>query len=192
MARDMVDGNYVEAAIRRLGHYRAVRAQELAEQDGIPGSYLLALGLRETGLKNIRGGGTLAGNTWTPATAPINQDDALHMMPAVKAGTWGPVVKGKNAADPGFVPRYTDSLRFTLAHMQAAMTYGAENGVRERDLLRFAVAAHNAGAGGALKGYKEGNVDKYTTHGDYSAWVLQARGRVVQFLNNNPDWIYEP
>lgn len=205
MARAMVNQKYLDARMRELGHYRVVRAQEIAEEEyGIPGSYLLALGLRETGDRNIRGGGTFdENNKWIPATDPKQQDVGwlqisqhwheanLRHMPGVKEGTWGPVVKDKTAASPGYVPRYTDSLRYTLDEFEAAEEYARANGVPENQQLRFAIAAHNAGKGGAMSGWREGNVDKYTTHGDYSAWVIEAQKKVENFLNRHPNWKWE-
>ena len=42
-----------------------------------------------------------------------------------------------------------------------------------------AVAAYNAGAGGAIKGFAGGDVDANTAHGDYSADVMARRDAVA-------------
>lgn len=204
----------VRDALRRLGHYRVVRAQEQVENpdgheegywvdDGLRGSHLLALGLRETWGRNIEGGARLNdAGTWVPEWDPARMDVgwlqisrryhalSLEAMPGVAAGTWAPIVTGKNANDSGFVPRFTDSLRYTILEMRTAIRYAETHSVPASARIRFAIVAHNAGVGGAMKGYQDGNFDKYTAGGDYSAWVLDARKKVVVFLNNNPDWVY--
>lgn len=198
----------IESALKGLGHYRCVRAQELVEgfgsaTDGLLGSHVLALGMRETWGRNIEGGAMLVDNKWVRETDPTHMDvgwlqisrryhaDALKGMPGVKVGTWEPVVKGKTANDSGYAPRYSDSLRFTEQELRDAMAYAVTNKVKKADRVRFALAAHNAGKGGALSGYKAANVDKYTAMGDYSAWVLEAQKLVSRFLTRH-DWIWTP
>jgi hypothetical protein len=41
--------------------------------------------------------------------------------------------------------------------------------VREADLLKLALSAYNAGAGGALAGYRKGDSDSRTTGHDYGS-----------------------
>ncbi|MEJ7824928.1 MAG: hypothetical protein WKF48_05840 [Solirubrobacteraceae bacterium] len=193
----------VAAALKQLGRYRVVRAQVVAhegEPDGISGSLLLALGLRETGLRNIEGGAKLVDGRWRPEDDPARKDVgvfqisrryhslALGRMPGVLAGTWGPVVDAKSAASDGHCPRYEESLRYTLAEIHEALAYGADRGVSGPDLPRFAVAAHNAGVGGAIDGYRAGDVDKTTTGGDYSAWTLRHRAKINAWLVAHPNW----
>ena len=60
--------------------------------------------------------------------------------------------------------------------------FALEHNVKPQELLPFAVAAHNAGNGGALRGYQEGDVDKYTTGGDYSADVLVRAAQAEAWL----------
>lgn len=195
----------VDEALRRLGHYRVVRAQEQADLvPGIVGGWVvLALGLRETWGRNIQGGAKQdATGRWVAETDPTRMDvgwlqisrryhpEALQKMPGVLNGTWSPVVHGKTANDGGYVPRFTDALRFTVAQMEAAITYGRTYGVAEGDLRRFAVAAHNAGTGGAIRGYQKGNVDMFTAGADYSSWVMDARKRVGRWLSAHPTWQY--
>lgn len=193
----------VGKACANLGRYRVQRAQIVAKEgvpDGISGATVLALGLRETHLTNIEGGAKLVDGKWVAETDPNRMDvgvfqisrlwhkPTLAQMPGVKAKTWGPVVDGKTAADGGHCPRYEESLRYTIESMQEAIAYAGDKGVTEAEQVRFAIAAHNAGQGGALRGYREGNVDKYTTGGDYSAWVIRHRTLVNRWLAQHPNW----
>lgn len=196
-------------ALARLGAYRVRRAQTVAAEgkpDGISGALVLALGMRETWGRNVQGGAKYDAvkKKWV-ALDPSNPDDAAKMdvgwtqinrgyhyrtllqMPAVASGTWGPVIEGKNPVNAGYVPRFEEALRFTVNELQEAVAYGHDHGVM--DPVRYAVAAHNAGMGGALRGEKEGSVDKYTANGDYSEWVMAAKSQVNQWLGKHPNWI---
>lgn len=202
----LVTNKQVDDALRRLGNYRVVRAQEEATKiEGIIGGWVvLALGLRETWGSNIEGGAMLDPVTkrWVPETNPLKMDvgwlqisrryhyDALKNMLGVASRSWGPVVSGHTAMDAGYVPRFTDALRFTIKEMEEAVTYGAAHGVPYRHLRRFAVAAHNAGIGGALRGYNAGNIDMNTAGGDYSYWVMDARLKIRAWVSAHPNWMY--
>lgn len=201
---DLATPQQIDAALKRLGHYRVVRAQEQAEliPGAIGGWIVLALGLRETWGRNIEGGAQLENGRWVPETDPRRMDvgwlqisrryhaDALKEMPGVKAGTWSTDVAGKTANDGGHVPRFTHALRFTVDELERAIAFGQREGVPRDQLRRFAVAAHNAGQGGALRGHQAGNVDRYTAGGDYSAWVMDARKKVGAWLEQHPNWTY--
>lgn len=191
-------------ALARLGNYRVLRAQQVAnagDPDGISGALLLAFGMRETWLRNIEGGAKLVDGRWVPETDPSRMDvgwtqisrryhrDALDLMPGVKTGTWGPVVPMKTAAEAGFVPRFEEALQFTLRELHESIAFAEDHGVAEADRIPFAGAAHNAGQGGALQGYRAGDVDKFTAGGDYSAWVLAARKVINRWLGTHPNWL---
>lgn len=198
----------LDAALRRLGSWRVKRAQEQGELiPGVIGGWvILALGMRETWGRNIEGGARYdeARRLWVPETDPLRMDvgwlqisrryhlDALAAMPGVRVGTWAPMVDGHTAAEKGYVPTFTHALRFTVAEMERAIVYGSTHGVPEGQLRRFAVAAHNAGQGGAMRGFREGNVDKYTAGGDYSRWVMDARKKIGAWLNAHPSWQFTP
>lgn len=49
-------------------------------------------------------------------------------------------------------------------------------------MLRFAVAAYNAGAAGALAGLEEGDVDGRTTGRDYSKDVFARKAAIARIL----------
>lgn len=211
----MAEADVIGRSLANLGNYRVKRTQEVAKQgvsDGISGSLLLALTLRETWGKNVEGGAKpnpdpvdAKQHPWV-ALDPHNPEDALKMdvgafqinrgfhkdalkkMPGVRVNTWGPVVRGKSPYDPGFVPRFEEQLQFTIDEMREAQAFGRDNHVPEKELPRFAIAAHNAGAGDALRGFKEGDVDKYTAHGNYSADILNKRTEVNHWLNAHPNW----
>jgi hypothetical protein len=186
------------------------------QPDGIAGKHLLALGMGETLLQNILGGlkwvaspsGTqtrlgekgnwVALNPNDPAEAKLMDvgvfqisrryhSATLARMPGVAAGTWGPVISGR-ADIANYVPRFEDSLQFTITGLHEAAAYGEDMGVPENILPRFAVAAHNAGWGGALKGWREGDVDKYTALGDYSKSVWETAKLVDRWLYDHPNW----
>lgn len=192
----------VQDALSGLGNYRVLRAQDVAgigTPDGISGSLLLALGMRETWLRNVEGGATMLDGRWVPETDPHRKDvgwtqisrlwhsDALRLMPGVVAGSWGPVVARKTAADGGYVPRFEEALQFTLHELHESVAYALDF-VPDGDVIRVAVAGHNAGIVGAVDGYRRGNPDLHTTGGDYSAWVLAARAKVNQWLAAHPHW----
>lgn len=194
----------VGACLRRAGHYRVIRAQVVGAEgapDLISGITVLAMGLRETKLLNVNGGATWdkVAQRWVESP-PEEQDGGvfqisrvhhptdLKRMPGVAEGTWGPVIEGVTAFTPGYCPRYEDSLQFTILEMREAIAFAEDSGVRDADWLRFAIAAHNGGKGGALRGYREGDVDKYTALGDYSEWVLAHAKLIRSWLNQHGRW----
>ena len=62
------------------------------------------------------------------------------------------------------------------------MRFARSNGVPEAKVLRFAVAAYNAGAAGALAGLEEGDVDGRTTGRDYSKDVFARKAAIALIL----------
>lgn len=205
----------VEDCLVRLGNYRVRRIQTVAlegEPDGISGALLLAFGLRETLLQNIIGGLAYVnpenlkerwptdrkGGIWVPEWDPARQDvgvfqisrlwngAALRRMIAVQTGTWGPVIDGKSAYDAYAVPRFEDSLQFTLSLLHEHMAMADDAGVDELDeRVDIAIAAHNAGFSGALAGWRLGDVDRNTAQHDYVKWVKEHRTKVNRALNTD-------
>lgn len=193
----------VGGALANLGNYRVLRVQQIAHEgspDHVGASTMLAVGLRETLLRNLEGGAVFVDGRWVAQPDPAKRDvgftqisrvyhrAALADMPGVKCGTWKPLVSGKTAADDGYCGRFSDEAFYTRDELRTAEHYGATHGVADRDLTRFIIAAHNAGSGGALRGYREGDVDRYTTGGDYSAWCLRHVGKIHRWLNDHPNW----
>jgi hypothetical protein len=197
----------VEFALRNFGKTRCLRTQQLAAENGrrrLSGPLLMAIGMRETWLRNILGGAVRdASGKWVPEPDWRRQDagalqiskryhaDALKGMRAVKAGTWYPSIEGKTAYDEGMVPMFSDAVPFVLASMGYALDLAKQNGVKPEDRQRFVAAAHNAGTGGALMGWRAGDMDRNTAGGDYSAWVMDAIVKVEVFLLKHPNWLYD-
>lgn len=181
---------YVETSLKNLGKYRVYKTQTVAaegENDGIYGVHLLALGLRETGLRNINNAaGTDRGcfqisDRWHP--------EWLKAHAGCPVGTWWPE-EGKTAYDKGYCPRFSDAVRYAVRLLQDGLEYASDMGVPEKDWVRFALASYNCGLGGARAGWREGNVDKYTTGGDYSKWVLLKVPEIRDWLKAHPNWRY--
>lgn len=208
MPQAFLTDSQVDGALARLGQYRVLSAQKAAalDNDGVGGHHFLALGLREvgTGHWNIEGGAKLEGGRWVAEDDPRMMDvgwcqisrrwneNALRAMPGVRVRTWKPVVDGKSAYDSGFVPRFNDARDFLVKELRASRAFGLRAGVAIDDLPRFVLAAHNAGMGGALRGYREGDVDRFTANSDYSAWIVHTSKQVYRWLRAHPGWRYEP
>lgn len=145
---------------------------------------MLALSSREADLLNV--------------TSPTNDRGAFQIsmashaadlmhMPAVEDGTWGPIIVGATAADDGMVPMLSAGAVFAMQKLKSDRDFGISQGVPKNLQLRFALASYNAGRVGALKGFKEGDVDLHTTGGDYSADVLE-RWKVIAPLIAEWGW----
>lgn len=187
MASDFSEAT-VAKALSTLGHYRVIAAQEAAAEgppDGISGALLLALGLRESRLANISNAAKTDKGCFQISVT--YHERFLRSEPGCPEGSWQ-AVAGHNAAEPEYVPRYTPALNYAIAMLKSATSYAAGIGVPEKDRVRFAVAAYNAGQGGAKRGWQEGDVDRYTTGKDYSAWVLRHRTIVHRWIEAHPNW----
>jgi hypothetical protein len=183
-----------------FGNYRVLRSQQLCEaNENFPHpSTAMALGLRETGLANIDGGAVMENGVWVRTftdrgcfqIAESEARDWLKSVPGCPEGQWGPKA-GHNALEPHYCPRFTDALEYTIREFNGHRRQAEENFVASKDLERFCVAAHNAGFTGALNGYREGNVDKNTALGDYSAWVLKYAKVIHNWVVAHPHWVYD-
>lgn len=200
---DPATDEQIHQTLVRLNKTRVQRVQQVANlgaPDGISGPLLLAVCARETWGRNIEGGARLVNGVWVAEDRFDFQDvgafqisrhyhfDALARMPGVKTGTWGPTVRNADAAMSGYVPRFADGLAFTLAELHESIAFAEDHEVPERDRPAFSIAAHNRGQEGALQGYEDGNVDKLTAGGDYSAWCLAARTKINHWLGLHPGW----
>lgn len=182
-----------------FGNYRVLRSQQLAEDTFLHPSILMALGLRETGLTNICGGAKLVNGVWVQAftdrgcfqisdQVPANAK-WLASVPGCNNGSWSPQA-GFTAFSTLHCPRFSDAVVYVLKEFEENKSQAALAGVRANDLVRFCVAAHNAGFEGALEGYRAGNVDQNTAHGDYSAWVLKYATIIHNWVVEHPNWVY--
>jgi hypothetical protein len=203
---DLMSESQVAYCLKRLGNYRVKRVGEVLEElkkpTRITQAIQLALGLRETGLLNIEGGAIYDSRLkkWVKQPNPMLRDvgpfqisrhwhlTALRKMPGVKEGSWGPVVNGKTAGDAGFCPRWEESCDFAAETLVGNENYADDLAVAKTQQVQFAIAAWNAGRGGAKEGWRAGNLDKYTTMGDYSEWVLHHAKIVSQWLADHPNW----
>jgi hypothetical protein len=130
----------------------------------LPAALLLAIASQETDMNDVVGDGG-------HGRGLFQIDDRSHRAFLARNGAAGPAGKPPVPA----AARYAaDLLRWNHDH-------GVRSGVREADRLKFMLSAYNAGAGGALTGYREGDSDRRTTGGDYGKSVL-ARWAVFQSL----------
>jgi len=178
----------VAKALTRLGHYRVTTAQYVALEgppDDISGSLLLALGLRESLLQNINN--KAQSDKGCFQITERYHGAFLRSEPGCPEGTWIGV-PDHSAFEDGYCPRFTPALHYALSMLQQARMYALRNGVTGDDVIRFAIASYNAGLGGAIEGYRAGDIDLKTTGGDYSAWVIEHRTLINRWLNDHPNW----
>jgi hypothetical protein len=189
-------------ALARFGNYRVLRTQQLAEPTFFHPSVLMALGLRETGLRNICGGAKLENGKWVQAftdrgcfqiSEQVSDERAwLSATPGCPNGQWEPAPGETGPAlRVMHVPRFTYAAIFVLGGAEVNRAQAIKADVNMADLLRFCVAAHNAGFTGALNGYRNGNVDENTAHGDYSATVMATAPLIHTWVQEHPAWIYK-
>lgn len=193
----------INDALAHLGNWRVLHTQEACyPYKPIPASVMLALGFRESGLKNICGGAVLQNGVWVQSytdrgwlqiSATIDREAKwLAKQEGCGNGYWSPASPPVNALTEMHVPRFSPALDFTKATMLEDMAFAANANVPPADRLRFAVAAHNAGPTGALAGYREGDVDKHTAGGDYSAYVFATAPLIHDWIVGHPNWSYKP
>lgn len=174
-------GRAIYAQLDRFGQERIETVINAFKGTPFRARVALGLGSRETLLQNIVGGGYFdEKKVWhtTGRDRGVFQisDDYHHEWltthKGCKSGYYLPE-PGHNASEVDYVPTLEDSLEWVIDHLTGAAEYAAEHKVPKRDQERFAIASHNAGYGGALQGYQEGNVDLHTTGKDYSADVIR-------------------
>jgi len=78
------------------------------------------------------------------------------------------------AEAPGSAPDASEAAAYVASLLAANVGFARANGVRQRDLLRFALAAFDAGPAPALDAYRRvGDPDAATATGDYARDVLE-------------------
>lgn len=174
--------------LRRFTRWRTERVGDVGAEeppDAISGDLLLAIGSRETNLRNIVGGGFFdpAGSfVVTGADRGVFQiNEAFHrgFLESVPGCVSGSFSETLDSAYPrGRVPGLTRAARYAVLLLRDRVAYATANGVPPEDAVRVAVAAYNAGAFNAVRGYREGNPDRFTTGGDYSRDVLDRRAKI--------------
>ena len=171
----------LEQQLLALGHRRIDMVTDLAhegENDGIGPALIFALASRETNMKNIVGDGG-HGRGWLQIDDRFHHDFLATHRGCV-SGSFTPTKP--SAAGQGLCPTLTASTIHAIALLRSNMRFARSKGVPEAQVLRFAVAAYNAGAGGALQGFRAGNVDANTTGRDYSKDVLGRKAAVGRIL----------
>lgn len=173
--------------LKRLTRWRTERVGELAAEaeDGISGDLVLAIGSRESSMRNIVGGGyfdsagrfvvTGEDRGWLQINAVFHRA-FLEGVPGCVSGSWRETLT--SALPAGRVPGLTRSTRYAILLLRQNIVTVTAAGVPAADAVRVAVAAYNGGTSGALRGWREGNPDRYTTGGDYSRDVLDRRAKV--------------
>lgn len=196
----------VGQALANLGNYRVIRVQEkvylLQNKSWKPfaASLVLALGFRESTLRNVCGGAvqnesgewvkSYSDRGWVQIADTIDTNAKwLAKQEGCAEGKWTPAEPPVSALEPRHCPRFTVALEYALKELKGDYAFGKKEGVS--DPVRFAVAAYNGGAGGALRGYRAGDVDKYTAHGDYSKSVLEIQPLIHDWIVAHPNWQYK-
>lgn len=199
----------VADALKKFGTYRVRRTQSVAER-AYDAYCWLAIGLHETGLRNIEGGAVWSAteNRWVAATNAEDMDVGcfqisrkwqpllLEKMVAVKSGTWSPYVLDKTPNDLGYVPQFEGSVQFLRNEFYSYRSYALARGVPTTRTFNFCICAHNAGAGGAMTAWRNGgtleNFDAVTAGGDYVSSVRELMTQVAAWLAAHPNWVAQP
>jgi len=141
---------------------------EAEQKAGLPRGVLLAVSSRETHCRNIVGDGG-------HGRGAFQIDDRSH-----------DAFLRKHGVAAGGVPPLKPAAAYAAQLLLDNGRFGRQQGVKAPDLLKFSLSAYNAGAGNAIKGYKAGDSDARTAHGNYGADVLE-RLRIVQaWLGGGP------
>jgi peptidoglycan hydrolase-like protein with peptidoglycan-binding domain len=150
------------ARARANGWDAACAAGERAS--GLPAGLLLAVASQETDMNDVVGDGG-------HGRGLFQIDDRSHPV----------FLRQENAAGPGRKPPVPAAAKYAAGLVRANLDFAARNAVPEPLRLKFALSAYNAGAGGALAGFREGDSDRRTTGGDYGKAVLR-RHAIYQSL----------
>ena len=166
---------HLEAEVKHFGHHRrdtlrkALASLKAAEPRPAL-KYSLAIGSRETNLQNLVGDGG-------HGRGVFQQDDRFQreFLAATRGcpsgsyrSTWW------SALPAGRVPTLTAGCKRMAAIIESNVDFAVRSGIPKGHRLRFAVAAYNAGAGGALRGWQEArDVDRHTAGLDYSQDVFE-------------------
>lgn len=155
---------------------RAAIARAARPHPHVDVALLKAVMSRETDMRNIVGDGGHGRGGW-------QIDDRWH-------GAWLEQVRGcrsgssipvyRSARPAGRVPTISVGARKAAAILEANVEAAIRAGIPDGHRMDVAVAAYNAGMGGALRGWKtDRNPDRFTTGADYSRDVL-ARARILR------------
>jgi hypothetical protein len=183
----------------RFRRWRAERVLELAaagEPDRIHGTLVLAIGSRETNLRNIVGGGYFddLGDWHTTGVDrglfQINQvyhERWLASVQGCQSGEYAEVygVPDGGALPIGRVPGLTASIKKVISILRYNITLAVKAGIPDEEVLAVAVAGYNGGVGSAIRAYqKDGDPDLVTTGKNYSRDVLLRQRAIRSFIQN--------
>jgi hypothetical protein len=110
------------------------------EEKGLSKGLLLAIASRETNMADVVGD---SGH----GRGLFQIDDRF----------WREWLTARGVAGRGKKPLIGDAARLAAAIVSDNLAFGRKNGVAAGDLLKFAASAYNAGPGGAIRGYREGD-----------------------------------
>lgn len=152
---------------RSAGWERHMRAAE--RRASLPAGLLLAVASQETDMNDVVGDGG-------HGRGLFQIDDRSHAA----------FLSEEGAAGPGGKPPVAAAARYAADLLRSNREFGARRGVRDADRFKFMLSAYNAGAGGALAGYEEGDSDRRTTGGDYGRAVLGRYAIFQELLGTAP------
>lgn len=181
----------IDESMKNLGNFRVLQAQAIAlegDPDQISGALLLAMTTRESMGQNINNEAQTDKGCYQ--FTERYHGDWLKKEPGCPEGTWRPV-EGHSAFEDRFCPRFTPATIRVVEVLRYNRQQAFALNVEPENVVPFAVAAFNAGVGGATEGWRAGDPDMKTTGGDYSKWVLGARSLVNSWLNRHPRWKLE-
>ena len=195
-----MDDAYLTARMKHLGVLRTRKALALGD-DLISGELLIALAIRESGLRNVLGDYS-ADKKRAHARGAFQIHDRYHSeflrsVPGCVAARWIPEatranwipVKGTHAMMRWMCPTWEDGARYAQEILTGFVKIARAQNIRAgHTRLRIALAAYNTGMGGALEGYRADDIDMNTTGKDYSRDVLRRMMFVHEWLNRHPNW----
>jgi len=155
------------ARARAAGWDRVCSAEERRAK--LPAGLLLAIASQETDTNDVVGD---SGH----GRGLFQIDDRSH----------GSFLGEHGAGGPGGKPPVAAAARYAAGIVTWGLQYGRDHGVRDADLLKFGLSAYNAGAKGALDGYRAGDSDRKTTGGDYGRCVLGRFAIYQELLGTAP------
>jgi hypothetical protein len=132
---------------------------------GLPEGLLLAVSSRESGCRDVVGGG----GHRRGAFGIDDRRDAEWLV-------------GIGRARRGAMPPLTEAARYAAGVLAANVQLARASGIREADVVRFALAAYAAGTAAALQDYRLGDVDASTPGRDYGGDVLRRLDAVSRWL----------
>jgi hypothetical protein len=150
-------------AAAATGIVEAALAAERAE--GLPQGLLVALSLRETGCRDVVGGGG-------HRRGAFGIDDRRDRE-------W---LVGIGSSRAGAIPPLEGAAHYVAGVIGANVAFARANQVHEAELLRFALAAYAAGTAAALEGYRLGDPDTSTPGEDYGRDVLHRLDAIAGWL----------